>query len=82
MNTYECVICLSINHSSKLTCSTCGTIPAQYSILGVPAVQVNHISPAYIPTVVAIGVGRANYSHASKTPMRTVRVDYYADSDG
>jgi hypothetical protein len=32
--TYECSICLDINHVSRLHCKSCGTTPAQYSPVG------------------------------------------------
>lgn len=75
---YECVICQSVNHSSRLHCQNCGTIPSQYSCLGVPTKDSGLIY-ALIETVVAHGVIRTNQKHVSRINLKTVTADYYAD---
>jgi hypothetical protein len=83
-NTYECNICLNINHATKLHCSTCGTIPTQYSVIGVPArLQVGLMFPIYTsdrltPVVIAKGADRAEHHKTSRVYLRTVKADYYA----
>jgi hypothetical protein len=80
---YECPICLSLNHASRLHCSICGTIPAMYSMIGVASSQV-HRSGEYetgdyqIPIVVAIGSSRSCQHRAQRVNLRTVTADYYA----
>lgn len=87
MNTYECVICLNTNHNSKLHCSCCGAVPAKYSPIGVTArnyygefadVLSERINP-WITVVVAHGADRAEHHKTSRSTMRTVKADYYAD---
>lgn len=78
--TYECNICLNVNHASRLHCSTCGTIPAQYSILKVPARLSGDYFGQYISVVVAFGADRAEHHRNSKSYMRTVPLDYYASA--
>lgn len=82
MTTYECAICLNINHVSKLHCSTCGTIPKQYSIIGAAAVQKTEpeIGVSYFDEVLlARGYDRAEWHHNAKVYFRTVPTDYYAE---
>ena len=80
MTTYECPICLSINHVSKLQCSNCGTIPSRYSLLGGPARQVNDYDfSRFIPVVPAYGCYRAAQHHAQRVTLKTVSLDYYAE---
>lgn len=78
--TYECPICLHINHSSRYHCATCGTIPERYSVLHAPAVfKSDDLGiPKLIPVVIAYGARRQEHGHTSKTMMRTVPLDYYA----
>lgn len=82
--TYECEICLNINHASKLHCSTCGTTPKQYSILGMPSKATDGWSFAtmglewHIPVVIARGADRVEWHHTSRVYLRTVPADYYA----
>lgn len=83
MNTYECAICLNINHNSHFHCSTCGTIPAKYSVLNVPARFVPIVADEpirMIGVVVARGADRAEHHHTTRTYMRTVPADYYAEA--
>ena len=75
--TYECVICLSINHASRLHCQHCGTIPARYSMIGREAKPASHCW--YIPVIAAFGVSRASQRRSSRVYFRTVRADYYAE---
>ena len=81
--TYECSICLSVNHASKLHCSTCGTIPAQYSMLGRPSKMVEGIENFdLIETIVAFGAERLTAHHAKRiSGFRTVTATYYAESE-
>ena len=85
--TYECAICLNVNHASKLACSTCGTIPARYSVSGRPESAVCNFNWQYggwgigsrrIEVVVAHGADRAEHHHTTRSYMRTVPLDYYA----
>lgn len=83
MTTYECAICLNVNHASKLHCSTCGTVPAKYSVLSVPTRMLSHedhgfIGDWLIPVVVARGADRAEHHHTTRVYLRTVKADYYA----
>ena len=86
--TYECPICLSVNHSSKPRCSICGTIPARYSMTGKPTKTIDMSSELFtsgcgdsIEVVVAFGVARCNFSHATHAALRTVSALYYAESE-
>lgn len=77
---YECAICQSVNHSTHHHCSVCGTIPAQYSILGAPTRVIEHESLSrFIPVVAAFGVLRAAQHYASRIYLRTVTLDYYSE---
>ena len=77
---YECSICLSLNHSSKHHCQNCGTIPARYSILGIPARLIEHEGRyQFIPVVTAVGAVHACKHHAARVNLRTVSLDYYAE---
>jgi len=80
---YECSICLSLNHSSRLHCALCGAVPAKYSITGKPFVEsdCNPFSPEWRckEIVAAYGCSRASQHHASRVYLRTVTLDYYAE---
>lgn len=77
--TYECAICLNVNHASRYQCSTCGTIPAQYSVLAKPAKRCEPDATfALITVVIAHGAERAEHGHTHKVYFRTVPADYYA----
>ena len=77
---YECTICLSLNHASRHCCQQCGTIPAQYSLLGVPARLIEHEGRyQFIPVFVAYGAARACQHHGSRINLRTVALDYYGE---
>lgn len=83
LNCYECEICLNINHASKLHCSTCGTIPKQYSMLHAPARMVTYETwcmnaQPMISVVIARGADRVEWHHTSRSYLRTVPMDYYA----
>lgn len=86
MNTYECSICLHINHVAHLHCSTCGTIPARYSVLGIASRQLEHNSHGYvgswmIESVRAHGAQSIEQRHSSRSNLRTVPLDYYAQGE-
>lgn len=78
---YECEICHGINHAAKLHCSFCGTIPAKYSILAVPAVEKDDEFFSYIRVLVAWGADRQACDRTAKKYFRTVPMDYYAESE-
>jgi hypothetical protein len=82
MKHYECSICKSINHAAKLHCSTCGTVPACYSVIGQPHRLISDDTvndwPRFIPVVVARGAERLESRRAHKVYFRTVPLDYYA----
>jgi len=81
--TYECVICQGVNYAGKLQCSTCGTIPAHYSLSRKPArVRDNELGDmisGFIEVVASHGCERADRTKYAKMGMRTVPADYYAD---
>jgi len=80
MNTYECSICWAVNHASKLHCSCCGTIPAQYSVTAKPAVfRLDDYLGGYINVLVAFGAERQVSRRTIKRTARTVPLDYYAE---
>jgi len=77
--TYECEICLNVNHAAKLHCQTCGTVPKQYSILKQPTriVEGDYFT-TFVPVVIAHGADRAEWHRTVRTYLRTVKADYYA----
>jgi len=81
MTTYECEICLSINHAIRFQCQNCGTIPAVYSVTHKP-LKGSTISPgasfALVEVIVAYGADRAEHHRTVRTYLRTVKADYYA----
>lgn len=85
MTTYECPICYGVNASAKTSCSSCGTIPAQYSLTRIPARLVNtdlgDMINGYLSVVAAIGCDRTERHRTSKRVLRTVAADYYASVD-
>jgi hypothetical protein len=72
---YECTICLSLNHSSRIHCQNCGTIPAMYSIIGKPSSS----QLEGVEVICAHGAVHACKHHASRLGLRTVALDYYAE---
>ncbi len=80
-NTYECEICWNVNHNKHGHCSTCGTIPKQYSILREPARICGESINMLIPVKVAIGCDRTERHRTCKRVLRTVPADYYACPD-
>lgn len=78
-NTYACEICHTVNHAVRLQCKTCGTIPARYSLLNRPSILSDDLLPHFIEVVVAFGCDRVEHHHTSRSYMRTVPMDYYAD---
>lgn len=79
--TYDCVICLSINHASRLHCQHCGTIPTMYSVLHCPTITREHNSfSVFIPIASAIGCQRASMRRASRQNLFTVAIDKYAEA--
>ena len=85
MTTYECVICHGINHVVKTTCSTCGTIPAKYSLTRKPvrllAESMGHLINGFVTVVNAEDCYRQERTKYAKVSLRTVPADYYADLD-
>ena len=88
--TYECSICYAVNHSSRLHCSACGTIPAVYSILAKPTVyrtaetidllEDKPVTLNYaIEVYVAFGCERQMSRRTIRRTARTVPLDYYAE---
>jgi hypothetical protein len=79
MNFYECSICLSLNHASRLHCQNCGTIPAMYSLLRAPAHLVESDDYWHFVLVVrAFGAESASQRQACRSYLRTVPLTYYA----
>jgi len=74
---YECVICHSVNHDSRIRCAVCGTTPAAYSVT-CKASKLNSDLQC-IEVVAAYGVSRSCEHHAARMNLRTVELDYYAD---
>lgn len=80
--TYECAICLNINHVSRLHCRTCGTIPANYSPTGTtasPARQIDRDDYQYVwfnQTLVARGADRTEHHRNVRVNLRTALADY------
>jgi hypothetical protein len=68
---YECSICLSLNHSSRLHCQNCGTIPAMYSWTGGPINTEKGISVA-----AAFGCYRAGQHKGQRIYLKTAIADY------
>lgn len=68
---YECVICQSLNHTSRLHCQNCGTIPACYSYTGKP---IN--TEKGIEVICAAGCVRVNQKQVSRINLRTAIADY------
>lgn len=81
--TYECRICWTVNHSSRLHCQCCGTIPAQYSpIAGVLLNEHKDLeTDYYVQILVAFGCERQTSRRTIKRTLRTVPLDYYASSE-
>jgi len=78
--TYECTICLQINHAVKMHCSTCGAVPAIYSFTGKPLKGVyENDSSIQIEVFVAQGAIRQGKERTSKVYFRTVPADYYSE---
>lgn len=78
---YECTICLTLNSDRREHCQVCGATPAKYSCLGITSKLVNHEVPAHFISVVAAhGVERVGSYHHTRSNMKTVEADYYADS--
>lgn len=70
---YVCVICLSVNHSCRLHCQNCGTIPACYSWTGKPINTEKGIN-----VTAAKGCYRAGQHKGQRIGLKTVTADYYA----
>lgn len=84
-NTYECEICYGVNHAAKHVCSTCGTIPARYSVNRKPArlvqTDMGSMINGFIEVVAADGVDRTERHRYARVGFRTVPADYYASGD-
>lgn len=82
---YECSICYCVNAVSKMHCSACGTIPAQYSVTKRPArllsQDLGDIINGWLSVVSAIGCDRTERHRTCKRVLRTVSADYYASVD-
>lgn len=77
---YECPICYSLNHSSRLHCSHCGAVPAMYSLSGKAVTTRVTLSGNYQHEIVAAkGCERAIQHHAQRVYLRTMPLDYYAN---
>jgi len=72
---YICDICHGLNSAARLHCQNCGTTPAEYSIIGQPAIL--NEDAEYIAVKVARGAIRQELRH-SRVYFRTVPLDYYA----
>lgn len=83
--TYECPICYAVNIATKVQCSCCGTIPAQYSLSKKPArllsQDIGDVINGFISVVSAIGCDRTERHRTCKRVLRTVPADYYASID-
>lgn len=78
---YDCTICLSVNHVSRLHCWYCGTTPAMYSMLKTPTRLIEHkLYTQFIPVVAANGVYRAVKHSTTRCNLRTMPLDYYAEA--
>lgn len=76
---YECCICYSLNHSSRIHCQTCGTIPAMYSVTGKPMVWTDGEAINYQREVVAaIGCVRSSQHYQARYKLETKELTYYA----
>ena len=73
MNTYECVICQSVNSSVRLHCQFCGTVPAMYSVIGKPVIW-NDTECKALPIVSASSMNKP----VQRINLKTVSSDYYA----
>lgn len=78
--TYECKICWNVNHVSRLHCSTCGTIPAEYSWKRKPVIERHNELDAIdtLEVYVSFGCERQTSRRTIKRLLRTVPLDYYA----
>ena len=70
---YECSICLSLNHERRLHCQNCGSVPLRYSFNGTVH------NEAGLPVAVAAGAERSGSQKTSRSSLKTVAFDYYAD---
>jgi hypothetical protein len=79
--TYVCVICNTLNHSSRLHCQCCGTIPARYSwhCLLSGSTQAFPSNANGIQVVKANGADTTEMHHARRLRLQTVAADYYAE---
>lgn len=83
--TYECPICYGVNHAGKMVCSTCGTIPPQYSVSKRPARLLDEalgdVLNGFLSVVCAVGCDRTERHRTCKRSLRTVPADYYAGTE-
>ena len=78
--TYDCKVCHSVNHARRLSCQACGTIPAVYSILRKESVIKETADyTSFIEVTVAFGAERSDRFRTTKSYLRTVPLDYYAE---
>jgi hypothetical protein len=57
--------------------NACGATPAKYSALGIPSVL--NANSDFISIIAAHGVERAGSYHQTRSNMKTVAADYYAE---
>ncbi len=86
MKIYLCAICHEMNSAKRLQCQSCGTTPAEYSLIGKPSVMAVNadLYTAWrdinqIETVAAHGCLRLENTRTARVYMRTVPLDYYAN---
>jgi len=76
MNTYECVICQSVNSSVRLHCQFCGTVPAMYSVLkGKASRLIEHDGRSQFIEVHSVS---SMNKPTQRINLKTVSSDYYA----
>ena len=77
---YECAVCLTLNHSIRLHCQNCGTVPTCYSIIRKPARLVVTPETSYFVEVIrARGCFQVSLRRARRMYLYTVPATYYAE---
>lgn len=73
--TYDCVICWGVNRAANVQCQYCGTIPADYSIIGKPS----RFTEDYqiIEVVSAQGAQHVESRRGRRLYFRTIPLDYF-----
>lgn len=75
MNSFECEICLHVNHAMRYHCSTCGTVPTRYSPTHGP-ISITEYS--VLPVVRAHGCQSIERWHFVKVNLRTCALTEFA----